>query len=61
MTGVVVHKFGITCPSETYFNTETIPTDANLEIPGYKTFRSDHPSNYKREPSQQFYVTIILL
>ena len=59
MTGIVVHKFGIICPSEAYFNTETIPTDGNLEIPGYKTFRSDHPFNYKRRPSQQFYVNIM--
>ena len=58
MTGVVVHKFGIICPSKAYFNTETIPTNANLEIPGYKTFRSDLPFNYKKGPSQPFYVII---
>ena len=44
----LLHKFDIICLSETYLNTETPPKDANLEIPGYNMFRSDHPPNYKK-------------
>ena len=44
----LVHSFDINCLSETYFNSETLPNDTRLELPGYNLFLSDHPSNNKR-------------
>ena len=45
----LVHSFHIIYLSETYLNSETPPNDTRLELPGYNLFRSDHPSNNKRE------------
>ena len=33
---------------ETYHNSNILPDDSNLKIPGYNLVRSDHPSNKKR-------------
>ena len=38
----------VICHSETYLNSETLPNDTRLELPGYNLLRSDHPSNNKR-------------
>ena len=43
-----VHKFNIICLLETYLDSNILPDDSNLEIPGYNLVRSDHPSNKKR-------------
>ena len=43
-----VHKFDIICLSETYLDSNILPDDNNLNIPGYNLARSDHPSNKKR-------------
>ena len=43
-----VHKFDITCLSETYLYSETPSDDENLEIAGYNLVREDHPSSSKR-------------
>ena len=43
-----VHKFDIICLSETYLDSNILPDDSNLKIPGYNLVRSDHPSNKKR-------------
>ena len=43
-----VHKFDIICLSETYLDSNILPDNSNLEIPGYNLVRSDHPSNKKR-------------
>ena len=45
---ISVHKLDIICLSETYFNSETLPDDDNLEIPSYNIIRKDHPSSTKR-------------
>ena len=42
-----VHKFERICLSETYLDSNILPDDSNLEIPGYNLVRSDHPSNKK--------------
>ena len=43
-----VDKFDIICLSETYLNSKIPSDDKNLEMPGYKLVREDHPSNSKR-------------
>ena len=43
-----VHKFDIICLSETYLDSNILPDDSNLNIPGYNLVRSNHPSNKKR-------------
>ena len=45
---ISIHKLDISCPSETYLNSDISPDDDNLEIPGYNIIRKDHPSNTKR-------------
>ena len=45
---ISVHKLNIICLSKTYPNSETLPDDNSLEIPGYNIIRKDHPSNTKR-------------
>ena len=47
MAYISVHKYDIICFSETYLNSETLPYDNNLEIPGYKFIRNDHSSSTK--------------
>ena len=42
-----VHKFNIICLSETYLDSNILPDDSNLKIPGYNLVRSDHPLNKK--------------
>ena len=37
------------CLSETYLDSNILPDDSNLEIPGYNLVRSDHPSNKNME------------
>ena len=43
-----VHQFHIICLSETYLNSDISSDNENLDIPGYRLIRSDHPSNNKR-------------
>ena len=43
-----VHKFDIICLLQTYRDSNILPDDSNLEIPGYNLVRSNHPSNKKR-------------
>ena len=38
-----IHKFDIIC-----LNSETLSNGKNLNVPGYKFIRADHPSNIKR-------------
>ena len=42
-----IHKFDISCLSETYLNSETLSNDENLNMPGYNLIRADHLSNTK--------------
>ena len=42
------HKFDIVCFSETFLNSDTLPNDNNLVIPGYTLVRCDHPTDSKR-------------
>ena len=42
---ISIHKFDIICLSKTYLNSKITFDDKNLEIPGYKLVREDHPSN----------------
>ena len=52
---VILHKFDITCGSETYLDS-TIPNDDDkLQISGYTLIRSDHPSNTKRNGVCKYY------
>ena len=44
----VIHKFDITCISESYLNSDTLSIDSNLNIPGYDVSRADHPSGNRR-------------
>ena len=43
----VMHKFDITCVSESYLNSDTSWSDDNLNIPGYMS-RAEHPSGNRR-------------
>ena len=43
-----IQDFDIICLSETYFNSDISFDNENLDIPGYRLIRSDHPSNDKR-------------
>ena len=43
-----IHKFDIVCLSETYLESSLPLHDVNLKIQGYKSVRSDHPSQHKR-------------
>ena len=40
-----IRHFDIICLSETYFNSDISSDNENLDIPGYRLIRSDHPSN----------------
>ena len=42
-----VHKCDIICLSEKYLDSNILPDDRNLKIPGYNLVPSDHPSNRK--------------
>ena len=44
---IAVHKFDITCISETYLDSSTPSDDSDLEISGYTLIRLDDPSNKK--------------
>ena len=44
----VMHKFDITCISQSYLNLDTSSNDDNLSIPGYNMPRADHPSGNRR-------------
>ena len=44
---ITVHKFDITCISETYLDSSTPSDDSDLETSGYTLNRSDHLSNKK--------------
>ena len=44
---ITVHKFDITCISETYLDSSTPSDENNLEISGHTFVRSDNPSNNK--------------
>lgn len=43
-----IHTIDIICLLETYFDSNILFDDSNLEIPGYNLVSSDHPSNRKR-------------
>ena len=43
-----IHKFDITCLSETHLDSNILPDDSNLKISGYNLVRSDQPSIKKR-------------
>ena len=43
-----IHHFGIICLSEMYLNSDISSDNENLDIPGYRLIRSDHPSNDKQ-------------
>ena len=42
-----IHKFDISCLSETYVNSETLSNDESLYIPDYNLITADHQSNTK--------------
>ena len=44
----LIHKFDVICLSEIYLDSNILPDDSNLEIPGYNLVCSDHLSNKKR-------------
>ena len=46
---------------ETYLDSNTLPDDSNLEIPGYNLVRSGHPSNKKRGGVCIYYKSYLLL
>ena len=46
---ISIHKFDIVCLSQTYFDSNILPNDSNLESRGYNFVCSDHPSNKNRE------------
>ena len=52
---IAFHKFDVVCLSETYLNASISLDDDSLEVPGYKLFRADHPSNTKRESGSIYY------
>ena len=43
-----VREMDILCLSETYLDSSVPLDDDNLQIPGYSSVRTDHPSNTKR-------------
>ena len=43
-----VHKFDIICLSETYLDSNILPDDSKLKIPGYNSVHSNHLPNKKR-------------
>ena len=43
-----VHNFDIICISESYLNSQIFSNGDKLSIPGYNTFRADHPSDNRR-------------
>ena len=56
-----VYKFDIICLSETYLDSNILPDDSNLKIPGYNLVRSDHPSNKKRGGACIYYKSYLPL
>ena len=40
----VMHKFDIICNSQSYLKSDTSSSNDNLNIPGSKISRADHPS-----------------
>ena len=42
------HNMDIVCRSKTYLDSSVPTDDDNLQIPGYRSVRADHPSNAKR-------------
>ena len=42
---ISIHQFDIICLSETYLNFDISSGNENLDIPGYRLVRSNHPSN----------------
>ena len=47
-TYIVTHKLDVICLSETYLDSSISNDDKNLEMPGYDSYRADHPSNSKQ-------------
>ena len=41
-TYISIYSFNVTCLSDTYLDSNIIPDDENLQIPGYNLFRADH-------------------
>ena len=56
-----VHKFGIICLSEMYFDSNFLPDDSNLKIQGCNLVRADHLSNKKRGGVCIYYKSYLLL
>ena len=52
-----VDKFDTACLSETFFNSEILTGNENLQIPGYSIARVDHPSNTKQNVVVYVFVT----
>ena len=44
---IMIQKFGNSCVSETYLDSNTSPVNNNLEFSGYNLILSDHLSNNK--------------
>ena len=42
-------QYILICLSETYLSHDTLPDNDNLQIPGYKLIRVDHPSHQKQD------------
>ena len=47
-TYIATHKLDVICLSETYLDSSISNNDKNLEIPGYDSYRADHPSDSKQ-------------
>ena len=58
---ISIHDFDIICLSETYLTSSTDINDGNLKIPGYITYRADHPSDVKRGGVSIYYKTMLPL
>ena len=58
---IAIHKFDITCISETYLDSSTLADDNNLEISRYTLVRSEHPSHNKREGACIYYRSFLPL
>ena len=58
---VSVNKFDIVCLWETFFISDILADDENLQMPGYSIARVDHPSNIKRGGVCVYYKTSLPL
>ena len=56
-----VHKFDIICLLKTYLDSNILPDDSKLKIPGYNLVCSNHPSNKKRGRACIYYKSYLPL